>query len=182
MIIGYSRVSTNEQNLSLQIDALKKADCEKIYEDKMSGSKNDRPGLIQAIEMLRKGDTLVVWKLDRLGRSLKNLITLIGELEERGIHFRSVTDSIDTSTPAGRFFFHMMASLAQMEKELIQERTRAGLEAARKQGIVGGRRRVMTESKLKSAKKLLKAGALPKDVAQDLGVSLATLYRWIPAT
>lgn len=181
MRIGYARVSTSDQNLSLQIDSLEQVGCKKIFEDKISGAKDDRPGLNQAIEMLREGDTLVVWKLDRLGRSLKSLITLIGELEERGVNFKSVTDSIDTSTPAGRFFFHMIASLAQMERELIAERTRAGLEAARRQGRFGGRKPVMTESKLKVARKLLKSGELPKDVARDLGVSLATLYRWIPA-
>lgn len=182
MIIGYARVSTVEQNLSLQIDALEKAGCEKICEDNIFGSKDDRPGLNQALEILREGDTLVVWKLDRLGKSLKSLITLTGELEDKGIDFKSITDSIDTSTPVGRFFFHMMASLAQMERELISERTRAGLEAAKKQGRVGGRKRVMTDSKIKSAKRLLKSGILPKDVAQNLGISLATLYRHVPAS
>lgn len=182
MLIGYARVSTAEQNLALQIDALEKAGCEKIYEDKISGSKDNRPGLNQALENLRQGDTLVVWKLDRLGRSLKSLISLIEELEDKDINFKSVTDSIDTSTPAGKFFFHVIAALAQMERELISERTRAGLEAAKKLGRVGGRKRIMTESKVLSAKRLLKSGALPKDVAQDLGISLATLYRWIPAS
>jgi len=182
MKIGYARVSTIEQNLSLQIDSLTQAGCERIFQDKISGAKDDRPGLNQAIEMLREGDTLVVWKLDRLARSLKSLITLIGELEDRGVDFKSVTDSIDTSTPAGRFFFHVMSALTEMEKSLIVERTRAGLEAAKKQGRVGGRKPVMTESKLKAARKLLKSGELPKDVARDLGVSLATLYRWIPAS
>lgn len=181
MTIGYARVSTQEQNLSLQRDALKTAGCEKIFEDEISGSKDNRPGLTQVLEMLRKGDTLVVWKLDRLGRSLKSLILLVEELEQKGVNFKSITDAIDTSTPAGRFFFHMMASLAQMERELIAERTRAGLEAARRQGRVGGRKPVMTESKVKAARKLLKSGELPKDVARDLGVSIATLYRWIPA-
>ena len=182
MLIGYARVSTGDQNLTLQVNALEKAGCTKICEDEISGSKDNRPGLSKAIEILREGDTLVVWKLDRLGRSVKSLITLISSLEAKGINFKSITDSIDTSTPAGRFFFHVMASLAQMERELIVERTRAGLEAARLQGRVGGRKRIMTDSKLRSAKKLLKSGALPRDVAKDLGISLATLYRWIPAT
>jgi len=181
MFIGYARVSTTDQNLSLQKDALLKADCEKIYEDEISGTREHRPGLSKALELLREGDTLIVWKLDRLGRSVKNLIALISDLNVKGIHFKSITDSIDTSTPSGRFFFHVMASLAEMERELIVERTKAGLEAAKKLGRKGGRKRVMTESKVNSAKKLLASGVLPKDVANNLGVSLATLYRWIPA-
>ena len=182
MFIGYVRVSTSDQSLSLQKDALEKVGCERIYEDEMSGMKNNRPGLNKALEMLREGDTLIVWKLDRLGRSVKSLIDLVSELNTKNIHFKSLTDSIDTSTPSGRFFFHMMASLAQMERELIVERTKAGLAAAKKLGRVGGRKRLMTESKLESAKKLLNSGEHPKDVARNLGVSIATLYRWIPAT
>ena len=182
MLIGYARVSTSDQNLDLQIDALQKAGCEKIYQDELSGTKDNRPGLLKALEQLRSDDTLVVWKLDRLGRSVKSLIELVSDLNSKNIHFKSVTDSIDTSTPSGRFFFHVMASLAQMERELIVERTKAGLLAAKKQGRVGGRKRIMTDSKLANAKKLLEAGALPRDVAKDLRVSLATLYRWIPAT
>jgi DNA invertase Pin-like site-specific DNA recombinase len=180
MLIGYARVSTTDQKLTLQKDALLKAGCEKIYEDELSGTKDNRPGLLKALEQLREGDTLIVWKLDRLGRSVKSLIELVSELHSKNIHFKSVTDSIDTSTPSGRFFFNVMASLAQMERELIVERTKAGLLAAKKQGRIGGRKRVMSDSKLVSAKKLLEAGALPRDVAKDLGVSLATLYRWIP--
>jgi len=131
--------------------------------------------------MLRAGDTLVVWKLDRLGRSVKNLISLISDLNAKDIHFKSITDSIDTSTTSGRFFFHVMASLSEMERELIVERTKAGLEAAKKLGRVGGRKRKMTVSKINSAKKLLASGVLPKDVAQNIGISIPTLYRWIPA-
>ena len=172
MLIGYARVSTNDQNLNLQKDALLKIGCEKIYEDAISGTIKSRPGLDKALEMLRTGDTLVVWKLDRLGRSVKNLISLISDLNSKDIHFKSITDSIDTSTPSGRFFFHVMASLAEMERDLIVERTKAGLEAAKKLGRVGGRKRKMTISKVNSAKKLL---------AQNLGISIATLYRWIPA-
>ena len=181
MLIGYARVSTTDQNLTLQKEALKKADCEKIYEDEISGTKDNRPGLLQALEMLRKDDTLVVWKLDRLGRSVKSLIQLVSDLNNKGIHFKSLTDSIDTSTPSGRFFFHVMASLAEMERELIVERTKAGLEAAKKLGRRGGRKRKMTDSKLSAATKLLENGVLPKDVANNLGISIATLYRWIPA-
>ena len=180
--IGYARVSTRDQNLDLQTAALKQAKCDRIFEETMSGAKRERPELNRALDHLRADDTLVVWKLDRLGRSVKDLVELVGELEKQGVHFQSVTDNIDTSTPAGRFFFHVMASLAQMERELLIERTRAGLDAAKSQGRVGGRKRAMTKSKLESAKKLLAAGAAPRDVAADLGVSLPTLYRWVPAS
>ena len=124
----------------------------------------------------------MVWKLDRLGRSVKDLVELVGELEKRGVHFQSSTDNIDTSTPSGRFFFHVMASLAQMERELLVERTRAGLDVAKAQGRIGGRKRAMTESKLEAAKKLLASGVAPRDVASNLGISIPTLYRWIPAS
>jgi len=182
MLIGYARVSTQDQNLDLQIEALTKADCKKIFDDKISGSRAERPGLANVLEMLREGDTLVVWKLDRLGRSVKNLVDLVGELHKRGVQFKSLTDSIDTATPSGRFFFHVMASLAQMERELTMERTRAGLEVARQLGRKGGRKRQMTDSKIESAKKLLANGVPPRDVAKNLGVSVPTLYRWIPAS
>ena len=181
-LIGYARVSTQDQNLDLQTEALTKAGCEKIFNDKISGSRAERPGLTKALEMLREGDTLVVWKLDRLGRSVKNLVDLVGELHQQGIQFKSLTDAIDTGTPSGRFFFHVMASLAEMERELTVERTRAGLEVARQLGRKGGRRRQMTESKIESAKKLLANGVPPRDVAMNLGVSVPTLYRWIPAS
>lgn len=182
MLIGYARVSTQDQNLDLQIDALTKAGCTKVFDDKVSGSRAERPGLTKALDMLRGGDTLVVWKLDRLGRSVKNLVDLVGELHKQGAQFQSLTDAIDTGTPSGRFFFHVMASLAEMERELTVERTRAGLEVARALGRKGGRKRQMTDSKIESAKKLLANGVPPRDVAQNLGVSVATLYRWVPAT
>ena len=182
MLIGYARVSTQDQNIDLQTEALTKVGCKKIYIDKISGSRAERPGLTKALEMLREGDTLVVWKLDRLGRSVKNLVDLVGELHQQGIQFKSLTDAIDTGTPSGRFFFHVMASLAEMERELTVERTRAGLEVARQLGRKGGRRRQMTESKIESAKKLLANGVPPRDVAMNLGVSVPTLYRWIPAS
>ena len=181
MLIGYARVSTHDQNLDLQTAALQSAVCERIFDDKLSGTRRDRPGLERALDLLREGDTLVVWKLDRLGRSVKDLVELVGELEKRGVHFRSLTDAIDTSTPAGRFFFHVMASLAQMERELLIERTQAGLEAAKVAGRVGGRKPKMTPAKLKAAQQLLDAGVPPKDVAANLGISVPTLYRWIPA-
>ena len=124
----------------------------------------------------------MVWKLDRLGRSVKKLVDLVGELAEAGVQFRSLTDGIDTTTPNGRFFFHMMASLAQMERELIAERTKAGLEAARKRGRLVGRKRRMTPGKIESAKQLLGGGMPPREVAKNLGVSIPTLYRWLPAS
>lgn len=182
MFIGYARVSTVEQNLDLQQDALKQAGCTKVYQDTMSGLRASRPGLDKAVEDLRAGDTLVVWKLDRLGRSVKNLIDFVTHLEKNNIHFISLTDHIDTSSTMGRFFFNVMASLAQMERELIIERTRAGLNAAKLQGRVGGRKRRMTVSKVESAKRLLANGIPPKEVANNLGVSVPTLYRWVPAT
>lgn len=182
MLIGYARVSTQDQNLELQRQALTQSQCEKIFEDVISGGKAKRPGLDKAIDCLRSGDTLVVWKLDRLGRTVKQLVDLVGNLSSQGIHFKSLTDAIDTSTPSGRFFFHVMASLSQMERELTIERTRAGLVAAKKLGRVGGRKRKMTESKIASARKLLLDGVAPRDVATNLGVSVPTLYRWLPAT
>ncbi len=182
MLIGYARVSTRDQNLELQQEALVKAGCQKIFDDKVSGTRIDRPGLAKALEILREDDTLVVWKLDRLGRSVKQLVNLVGELHKRGIQFKSLTDAIDTGTPSGRFFFHVMASLAEMERELIVERTRAGLEMAKQLGRKGGRKPKMTSSKIESAKKLLSSGVPPKDVAKNLGVSIPTLYRWLPAS
>ncbi len=182
MLIGYARVSTQDQNLELQIDALTKAGRKKIFKDTISGSRAGRPGLTKAQETLREGDTLVVWKLDRSGRSVKNLVDLVGELHKQGVQFKSLTDAIDTGTASGRFFFHVMASLAEMERELTIERTRAGIEVARQLGRKGGRKRQMTESKIKSAKKLLASGVPRRDVASNLGVSVPTLYRWIPAS
>ena len=182
MLIGYARVSTQDQNLDLQTEALAKVGCKKIFNDKISGSHAERPGLAKVQEALREGDTLVVWKLDRLGRSVKHLVDLVSELHKRGVQFKSLTDAIDTGTASGRFFFHVMASLAEMERELTIERTQAGLKVARQLGRTGGRKRQMTESKIKSAKKLLASGVPPRDVAANLGVSVPTLYRWIPAS
>lgn len=159
-----------------------KAGCQKVFEDTISGTRADRPGLSKALEMLREGDTLVVWKLDRLGRSVKQLVELVSDLHKQNIQFKSLTDSIDTGTPSGRFFFHVMASLAEMERDLIVERTRAGLDVARQLGRKGGRKPKITDSKIESAKKLLASGVPPKDVAKNLGVSVPTLYRWIPAS
>jgi len=180
MLIGYARVSTNEQNLESQIDLLNQAGCEKIFSDKISGSRKDRPGLQQAISHFRPGDTLIVLKLDRLGRGLKNLIKLVEDLEKKGIHFQSLTEGINTSTPGGKFFFHILGALAQMERELLIERTQIGLKAARKRGRIGGRPRKMTSSKVESAEKLLIQGVPAKEIAKNLNISLPTLYRWCP--
>ncbi|MCF2133438.1 MULTISPECIES: recombinase family protein [Mycetohabitans] len=182
MLIGYARVSTQDRELALQREALTKAGCLKVFEDKVNGTRADRPGLARTLDMLREGDTLVVWKLDRLGRPVKQLIDLVSDLHKRGIQFRSLTDSIDTGTLSGRFFFHVMARLAEMERELTVERTRAGLEVAKQLGRKGGRKPKMTDSKIKSARQLLASGVPPKDVAKNLGVSIPTLYRWVPAS
>ncbi len=142
---------------------LRAAGCEKVFEGTASGRVADRPRLLQALDQLRDGDTFVVWKLDRLGRSVKQLVDLVSDFERNGVNFVSITDAIDTSTPAGRFFFHVMASLAQMERELIVECTRAGPDAARKRGAKVGRKPTMTESKLASAKHLLAIGRWPEN-------------------
>uniref|UniRef100_UPI00384C3374 recombinase family protein n=1 Tax=Raoultella ornithinolytica TaxID=54291 RepID=UPI00384C3374 len=147
-----------------------------------SGKNARRPGLKRAIRRLRHGDSLVVWKLDRLGRSVRDLITLVSELQERGIHFRSLTDSIDTSTPAGRFFFHVMSALAEMERELIVERTRAGLAAAREHGRIGGRRRIMTTEVVERCRRMLENGATRQQVADVIGVGVKTVYKYLPVT
>jgi DNA invertase Pin-like site-specific DNA recombinase len=182
MLIGYARVSTDEQYFQLQLNALKKAGCKQVFTDKAGGTRPERKGLAEALSHLRENDALVVWKLDRLGRTVKGLVDLAGELERRHVHFHSLTDGINTKTPAGRFFFHVMASLAQMERELVVERTRRGLAAAKKLGRVGGRKRLMTGSKIQSGKTLLKNGVPPQEVARNLGVSIPTFYRWLPAS
>ena len=179
MLVGYARVSTEDQHLELQTDALKAAGCHPICTDKLSGAAKSRPGLEEAFKYLREGDTLVVWKLDRLGRTVKGLVDMVGELETRGVQFRSLTDSIDTSTPAGKFFFHCMAALAEMERGLLRERTTAGLDAARARGRHGERRTVMDASKIAAARALLEAGTPATEVAKNLGVGRATLYRAI---
>lgn len=181
MLIGYVRVSTNDQNTALQRNALESAGCELIFEDKISGKVSDRPGLKKVLRTLSEGDTLVVWKLDRLGRSMRHLVGLVEELREKGVNFRSLTDSIDTSTPMGRFFFHVMGALAEMERELIVERTRAGLEAARAEGRIGGRRPKLTDEQWAQAGRLIAAGETRQRVAIIYDVGVSTLYRKFPA-
>lgn len=181
MQIGYIRVSTIDQNIELQEEALIRAKCDHIFVDKMSGTKAVRPGLRKCLRMLKRGDTLVVWKLDRLGRSAKNMIILLSELDERGIHFRSLTDSIDTSTRMGKLIFTIMSAFAEMERSLIVERTVAGLAAAREKGRIGGRKRIMTEEVVDRARRMLRNGATLHQVANIIGVSHITIYKYIPA-
>ncbi len=157
MRIGYARVSTHDQNLDLQRDALKAAGCGKIIEDTASGGKAQRSGLDRVRDLLRQGDVLVVWRLDRLGRSLKQLIELIGELEGQGIGFQSVTEAIDTTSPGGKLVFHIFGALAEFERSLIQERTNAGLKAARARGRNGGRPKALSDHQLKMARMMLGA-------------------------
>lgn len=178
MLIGYARVSTIDQNLDLQRDALTSAGCEKIFTDKASGARDDRPGLEKAKSHLRKGDTLVIWKLDRLGRTVRGLINFVQELRDGGIGFRSLQDNIDTGTAAGKFFFHVMAGLAEMERDLIRERTKAGLAAARARGRNGGRPPKLTRKQLAHAMRLLQDRSTTViEVAESLGVDRSTLYR-----
>ena len=180
VLIGYARVSTTDQTLDLQLDGLHREGCERVFSDKAVGARGDRVGLRQAPSHGRAGDALVVWKLDRLGRTVRQLVTFVEDLKARGIEFRSLTDGIDTSTPAGRFFFHMMAALAEMERDLIRERTAAGLAAARARGRLGGRRPKLTPSQLTHAQRLLADSAVTvTDVATTFKVARSTLYRAI---
>ena len=180
MLIGYARVSTGEQNLDLQIDALKQANCEKIFTDQISGAKSERPGLDEVMEFLRPDDTLVIWKLDRFGRSLKDLVLKVEELQKRSVHFVSLTENIDTLSAAGKLQFHIFSALAEFERDIIRERTLAGLRAARARGRIGGRPKVLTDNKIQLAQKLMKTKELSiKEVCETVGVSRSTLYRYI---
>lgn len=179
MRIGYARVSSDDQNLDLQRDALKKAGCERIYEEKESGGKVDRPQLLRLMESLRVGDTLVVWRLDRLGRSLKHLIETVEKLEAMGVGFQSVTESIDTTTSGGKLVFHIFAALAEFERTLIRERTKAGLLAARARGRKGGRPKVLSDDKRKMAQALRDdPGHSIQSICKTLGISRTTFYRY----
>ena len=182
MQIGYARVSTQDQKPELQIDALTAAGCERIFEEKASGAKRDRPELIAALDYLREGDTLVVWKLDRLARSMKQLIETAEMLDARKIGLRSLTENIDTTTSGGRLVFHLFGALAEFERSIIRERTTAGLTAARARGRVGGRPKALDDSDLAVARALLSdPNITTKEVAERLGVSVSTLYKHIPA-
>ena len=180
MLIGYARVSTDDQNLHMQEDALKSAGCEEIYTDVASGVKTARPGLHTALSHLRKGDTLVVWKLDRLGRSLTHLIQTIKELNEKGIGFKCLQESIDTTTSGGQLIFHIFGALAQFERELIKERTHAGLKAARVRGRLGGRPSVLNKYKINKLKEHYKKGDLSiNEICKLFGITKPTLYRYL---
>ena len=183
MLIGYARVSTEDQTLDLQRDALTKAGCDRILTDTMSGATAARPGLADALAYARPGDTLVVWRLDRLGRSLRHLIETVTDLERRGVGFKSLTEAIDTTSPGGKLIFHIFGALAEFERDLIRERTQAGLVAARSRGRKGGRPKVQAftdPKKLALARQLYAAGQTPVDsICQMFKISRATFYRYV---
>ena len=178
MIIGYARVSTQDQNLELQLDALIAAGCEQTFQEKITGKKKERPELNICLKTLRAGDVLVVWKLDRLARSLKDLVEIISELESKGVGFKSITESIDTTSPSGKLIFHIFGALAEFEHSLIRERTLEGLKAARARGRKGGRKPAMTGQDVKKAAAMLKDPMITKtEVAEHFGVSRLTLNK-----
>lgn len=182
MLIGYARVSTQDQNLDLQRDALERAGCSEIFTDVASGAKSDRSGLKYALNLAKEGDTIVVWKLDRLGRSLGHLIETVSGLSSRKVGFRSLQEAIDTNTPGGKLFFHVFGALAEFERDLIRERTKAGLAAARARGRIGGRPRLIDERMSQLASGLLSDPSRSvRDVCSTLGVSRATFYRHLAA-
>ncbi len=183
MLIGYSRVSTNDQNLDLQIDNLKSAGCEKIFRDKLSGAKSIRPGLEKLYENIREGDTVIVWRLDRLGRSLKDLIEIINKFQSKGVTFKSITENIDTTTASGELIFHIFCSLAQFERRLIKERINAGIAAAKARGKIVGRKKGLSKE---AEKKAFLASALytknewsTTEICNHLNISRATLYKYL---
>ncbi|TKW65423.1 MAG: recombinase family protein [Paracoccus denitrificans] len=176
-LIGYARVSTPGQDLSLQRDALHSAGVTKIYDDHgVSGAKAERPGLTEALSYLRAGDTLVVWKLDRLGRSMKHLLQTVADLEGRGIGFRSLTENIDTTTPTGRLVFHIFGALGEFERDLIRERTSAGRAAAAARGRTGGRREVATPERVARAQHLIASGLNVREAAARVKIGKTALY------
>ena len=178
MKIGYARVSRSEQCLDLQLDALKKVGCDRVFTDKLSGALDERPGLLEAMEFAREGDTICVWRLDRLGRSMTHLLKSIAVLKTRGVQFVSLTESLDTSTPTGRLMFHVISALCEFEKDLLRTRTNAGLTAARERGRIGGRPRAMDAGKLALAKAMIATSrSSAQDVCTSLGISRSTLFR-----
>jgi DNA invertase Pin-like site-specific DNA recombinase len=180
MQIGYSRISTQDQNLQLQIDALKEAGCKKIFSEIASGARADRQALEEALEFLRPGDVLVVWKLDRLGRSLRHLIETVTRLESKNIGFQSLQESISTTTSSGKLIFHLFACLAEFERGVIQDRTLAGLQAARSRGRIGGRPKAMDDGKLSLARSMRSdPSASVQDICHTLKVSRSTFYRYM---
>lgn len=177
MLLGYARVSTTDQDPQLQLDALAKAECERIYTDHASGAATARPKLDEMLAHARKGDTIIVWRLDRLGRSMKHLIELVGDLQDRGVGLRSLNEQIDTTTATGRLTFHIFSALAEFERGLLSERTQAGLQAARTRGRVGGRPKALTPQAAKAVIDLRGKGQSVADIALTLKVSRATVYR-----
>lgn len=180
MLLGYARVSMHDQNLDLQKDALYNAGCEKIYVDTMTGEARNRPGLEQTIQMLREGDTLVIWRLDRLGRSLKHLIELVAELSDKKVGLRSLQESIDTTSPSGKLVFHLFGALAEFERNLIAERTKAGLVAARARGRLGGRPKVLDDKQREALVLLYREKKHSvKEICQIMRISRQTLYNYL---
>jgi len=183
MKIGYARVSTQDQELGLQLDALKQADCEKIYQEKVSGATRARPQLDALLDQLRKGDVVIVWKLDRLARSLKDLVALVNQIQEKGASFHSVNDQIDTNSAHGKFTFHIFAALAEFERDIISERTKAGLASARARGRVGGRPKGLSKKaqhKAMLAERLYLEGKLSiSGICEQLSISKGTLYNYL---
>lgn len=181
MNIGYARISTGDQTLDLQLDALAKDGCDKVFTETASGAKADRPILEEAMAYARPGDTLVVWRLDRLGRSLQHLMTTVADLRDRGIGFRSLTEQIDTMTPGGKLIFQVFGALAEFERDLIRERTNAGLRAARTRGRTGGRPKALADPKKRALAQALYDGGTTDigTICATLGISRATLYRYV---
>ena len=180
MLVGYARVSTHDQHLDLQNDALKRAGCDKIFVDETTGATKERAGLKHTLDLLRKDDTLIVWRLDRLGRSLKDLIELVGDLERKGVGFQSLQETIDTTSPGGKLVFHVFAALAEFERNLIRERTQAGLAAARARGRKGGRPKSLDTERRQMAVNLYRQGnhSVP-EICRLVGVSKPTLYSYV---
>ena len=179
---GYARVSTDDQNLDLQHDALTRAGCDRIYEEKVSGKSTARPQLDECLRDLREGDTLTVWRLDRLGRSLPDLVRIISDLEKRGVSFESLGERVETSSASGKLIFHVFAALAEFERNLIRERTQAGLVAARARGRSGGRKPKIGDKERREIQALYRANNIPvSDIAKRYGVSRTTLYKYLEA-
>jgi DNA invertase Pin-like site-specific DNA recombinase len=182
MLIGYARISTHDQTLALQLDALEKEGCEKIFTDKVSGTKAERKGLTEALSHLREGDTLVVWRLDRLGRSLRHLIDTVTELQDRGVGFKSLQENIDTTTSGGKLVFHIFGALAEFEREIIRERTQAGLQSARSRGKVGGRPKALSAKQVQMLRNMAADKSLTvSDICKALGIGRTTFYRYVKA-
>ena len=177
MKYGYARVSTEDQNPAMQLTALKKAGCKTVFKDEVTGAHVNRPALVRCLKKLETGDTLIVWKLDRLGRSLRDLITMLDDFRSKGVRFKSLTEAIDTETPTGRAMWQMIGVLAELERSLIVERTRAGVKAAQRRGVKFGQKPKLTPERFTHAQKLVQQGKTPTQAAKLVGVSRATLYR-----